>query len=863
MDTRYDSFCAADPDFYDTPRRIPAERLRLNTGVGFGIADRRPPQGWRQTESGDWVVLGPAGARLPHQGWKVHVSARMDNADAVLDKVWAYCTARDLPFKYLAGPAVLLMRNMKYAGRGSSGKLVTIYPRDETRFKDVLHELDERLRGEEGPYILSDLRWRQGPLYVRYGGFAERYRTALDGTRELAIETPSGELVADHRGASFRVPEWVSVPEFLAEALAQRNAVTFDGLPYRPEKALHFSNGGGVYLATDTRTGSKVVLKEARPHAGLAPDGRDAVARLRNERDVIERLTGIPGIPALLDYFVLADHHFLVEEFVDGEPLSTAFKRRNPLLRNSADHAEAAEFTGWAVRVCGRVEDLAAAVHARGVVLCDLHPFNIMIDHDDVSLIDFEIAQLADAARRPSLGNPGFSPRRPLHGTEVDRYSLACLRLSLFLPITPLLHQDVTKAVEFAEEIRRRFPTPKGFVEDAVDTIVGPERATGSAKRKPTPRWEASRESWPELRRSLTAAITASATPGRDDRLFPGDIALFGEPAGKLSLAHGAAGVLYAVAATGGTPHPDHLQWLVEEAERADPRSSLGFYDGLHGVAYLLEQFGATDTATKVLDRCLATATGDLSWNLLSGRAGVGLHCAHIAAETGDSGVKDAALNAAQAVADWIDHDDLTPPKTSGPRPVTGLMRGAAGPALLFIRMFEHTGDHAYLDLAAKCIDRDLKQNITYADGGVILRNGQRTRMYLAEGITGIGFVLRRYLRHRHHEIMALALELVERTVAGPYHSHSGLFTGRAGVIALLGQRGGDTPPAGDVLRRQIRLLGWHALDFRGEIAFAGDYLYRMSMDLATGNAGILLALGSAWHDQPVSLPLLAPATPW
>jgi hypothetical protein len=35
--------------------------------------------------------------------------------------------------------------------------------------------LGELLYGQPGPYILSDLRWGSGPLYVRYGGFAERY----------------------------------------------------------------------------------------------------------------------------------------------------------------------------------------------------------------------------------------------------------------------------------------------------------------------------------------------------------------------------------------------------------------------------------------------------------------------------------------------------------------------------------------------------------------------------------------------------------------------------------------------------------------------------------------------------------------
>jgi len=35
--------------------------------------------------------------------------------------------------------------------------------------------------------------------------------------------------------------------------------------------------------------------------------------------------------------------------------------------------------------------------------------------------------------------------------------------------------------------------------------------------------------------------------------------------------------------------------------------------------------------------------------------------------------------------------------------------------------------------------------------------------------------------------------------------------------------------------------------------------LLRLSMDLATGTAGVLLATGAALHDEPVTLPFLAP----
>jgi hypothetical protein len=61
------------------------------------------------------------------------------------------------------------------------------------------------------------------------------------------------------------------------------------------------------------------------------------------------------------------------------------------------------------------------------------------------------------------------------------------------------------------------------------------------------------------------------------------------------------------------------------------------------------------------------------------------------------------------------------------------------------------------------------------------------------------------------------------------------------------------------LVTKQIRNLAWHALPYGGGTAFPGTALLRLSMDLATGTAGVLLAVGAALHDGPVHLPLLAP----
>ncbi|NEE16212.1 hypothetical protein G3M58_58295, partial [Streptomyces sp. SID7499] len=72
----------------------------------------------------------------------------------------------------------------------------------------------------------------------------------------------------------------------------------------------------------DTRTGEQVVLKEARPYAGLAADGADAVARLERERTALEQLAGLDCVPAVRDVFEVGDHHFLVLQYIPGTTLN-------------------------------------------------------------------------------------------------------------------------------------------------------------------------------------------------------------------------------------------------------------------------------------------------------------------------------------------------------------------------------------------------------------------------------------------------------------------------------------------------------------------------------------------------------------
>ena len=71
------------------------------------------------------------------------------------------------------------------------------------------------------------------------------------GHREQVVETAHPVSQPGRRRPTFRPPPWLSLPGFLEPHLAARNAATVNELPYRIERPLHFSNGGGLYEAVD------------------------------------------------------------------------------------------------------------------------------------------------------------------------------------------------------------------------------------------------------------------------------------------------------------------------------------------------------------------------------------------------------------------------------------------------------------------------------------------------------------------------------------------------------------------------------------------------------------------------------------
>ena len=327
MDSGYEVYCLGDRDFYDSPVLARADDPE------FPAARRPAPDGWVSGQTDDWQMYAPSGHELPPQGWKIHVSACLDNAEEILDVVWEYCVARARRVQVHPQPPAAVPAQHEV--------------RQPRLQRQVHHDLPARrraVRDRSSPTSPRSSTAAPAPTSsATCAGATARCTPATAATRTASASAPTasscppsrdadGELVPDRRAATFQVPAGVTLPACLEPHLAARNSATMDDLPYRIERALHFSNGGGLYAGVDTRTGEQVVFKEARPYAGLGLDEEDAVARLHREHKMLTALSGLGVVPEARDVFEVGGHHFLVMDFVDGEPLNVPLVQRYPLI---------------------------------------------------------------------------------------------------------------------------------------------------------------------------------------------------------------------------------------------------------------------------------------------------------------------------------------------------------------------------------------------------------------------------------------------------------------------------------------------------------------------------------------------------
>lgn len=846
VDATYPLYAGSDPVFYDKPRVNAAAAVDHFTLLNDATGVRADDETWSY-----WM---PEEVVLPEQGWKIHVSATPATADAALQLVSRYCHRTRLPFKFLRHRKVLDATLAKDGDRRLSGKFITIYPTSPAELESHLNELDAALKGMPGPYVLTDLRWKQGPVFVRYGAFT-RLIVNDNGLDVPAIrDLDTGHLVPDVRATAFHIPPWIQIPEFLQAELDQLDMTPPLGFP-AVRGALHFSNAGGVYEAE--LDGRPVILKEARPHVGWTPDGRDAVQRLHDEAALLTTLHGAVPLPAVLKIYDAHGHSYLAMERIDAVSLNAAVASRNPLVTSHPTRRERRAYRHWAGAVTRSLREAVAALHNSGRVHGDLHPANVLVRDDrTVVLIDLEMSRPVDAPTTGRIGAPGYIAPDDRNGIEQDLYALACIELFMFVPLIPLLNLSAVKAEQLVGEAATRFELEDSWTGHQLARLSRTNAADADT---------ANAADGPDLVAAIARTLLTDATPGRSDRLWPGDPAQFTQPA--TSLAHGALGVLMVLQRAGVKAPSDVTHW----AERAEPEGGasvprrLGLLDGLAGTVWAYRGMGVHELADRRFRELITNQHATVGSDLYGGLPGLGLTMLHEAES--QPTMRDAAIAIAANLRErWL---RLEPPSRVATG-AGGLMHGATGTALFALRLYETTGDRDHLQIATEAMDFDLHSLAAAPDGSLQVDEGWRLLPYLGSGSAGIGIVLTQLLTHLPgHSRYIETLEGIARAATAPFTAQSGLFEGRAGLIQFLLTLAGTEHATNEVsaaLREHVAALELHALHHGDQIRFAGNGMLRASCDLATGAAGVLGTLIDysaqiAWpRRDSTCLPFLTPA---
>lgn len=406
----FQEFMLGHPEFFESISR------RVATPEYIDVLANLLPEGWSTHRFDIWLSAHFDGLQLPLQGFKIHVSARPEYALQTIRRVVPVCIAADTSFKMAGDPELYRLLCGKAAARGSSGKFMTIYPRDTETFKTLIAQIAEATVGLEGPYILSDKRYDESRVvFYRYGGILRADVIGDDGISRPSIVGADGEMVSDDRTPYFSLPDWVEDP-FPSEPEAEGDTII--GGRFEVKEAFAFTNAGGVYRATDHETGDDVVLKEARPHTSVwvGADGRclDSVDILTREYEMLVRLaeTGVTAAP--LSLFKAWEHTFVAQSLVPGIPLRQFRAHESIIITSAVSDPERMQRFCTAFKVVGtNLIDAVEAIHAHGVVLGDLSPNNIMVDPEtlSVTIIDLESAHIPDEWSEPLYRvwhTPGF-----------------------------------------------------------------------------------------------------------------------------------------------------------------------------------------------------------------------------------------------------------------------------------------------------------------------------------------------------------------------------------------------------------------------------------------------------------------------
>lgn len=350
--------------------------------------------------------------KIKNHGFKIHLSGSINNANAVLSLSLPYLIENKLNFKVVSSLQKLELQNRGIYGQSQIGKLVTIYPENDTVVSKILFDLHLITKCYDSPTIPSDFQYRNsGVVYYRYGLLIDNKSNNIklsDGsifkdTREKVIPHEFQNLISD-----YKIPRYNAIPK-----------------EYIIIEILKVRGKGSIYKILDLNDKKIKVMKEGKALGEIEVSGIDGADRLIWEAYVLNRLDHIQQLPSIHHCFYIHKNFYIVEDFIEGKTLGEY------CLQSNFDYYN---IDLLMIKILKSVE----LVHKSGFIINDLSMSNILVDDfQNIYLIDLEFASTQNKECPPfiNIGTPGFfNEQRIAAQKKDDIYSLICIYYYLLLP---------------------------------------------------------------------------------------------------------------------------------------------------------------------------------------------------------------------------------------------------------------------------------------------------------------------------------------------------------------------------------------------------------------------------------------------
>lgn len=787
--------------------------------------------------------------RIKEQGWKIHLSATMDNAQEILQVASKIMFKYQITFKHINDKQSLFYVNSKNGDRISSGKFITIYPNSNEIFFQLLNELYVELKNyENGPYILNDKCWKESNIYYRYGAFVKM----LNENGELCIKDETGKLTPDNRNPFYMVPKFV---EDYDKYLDLNNNLVVDNQAnskfnnYEFQGVLRFNNGGGIYTGIRKSDQKKVVIKEGRPKVGLDGQHNDAIDRLHIEYEALTNLKNVDGIVNVLDYFKTWKHVFLVEEFVEGLTLQSWCAVNYPfnLENNKNLYIEKVK------EIINNLINTVKSMHHKGIGMGDIQPFNIMVTPNlKVKLIDFEAALDVETEGKVAMKTLGYTHDKNKNHKERDWYAVKKILRFCILPIGPIT--DIEENIRFKHDEW----IIKEYGRDIYDYMINIEHLCDEYLTFTRERYNLNNvidikhnifdiaTIIEKLRNNINNNLLSESS------LVHGDVRQFETPNGKLNVFTGGTGAALAFYRSGGINQPI-INWIENVLLRnLNSFEEHGLFNGKAGIATTLYELGYKKEALQLFNEISFNNTKDVS--LRSGLSGIGLSIISLYLEE----KKFEYLELSELIAIEIEkiinenNELFVSDWTAVP---VGLIDGLSGVSFFYSALYAVTTKKEYLLRSVDYIERDLKQCKSDEETNTLQtfdHQNLRVLPYLSGGSVGIGIAIWYLNFVNKSNLFTGELEQIIGLNKTRCTFSGGLFEGAGSFLIIPSLLNYNEKEKKHHTELALQRLDLFLIQRDSQILFPGNFCYKLADDYYSGSAGIILGLRSIEIENPI-----------